>query len=75
VSQATSSTAVSSSVSLLGIAGLRVLSVFEFVDERHVFVETVRDFDACRGAGSGPSRAADMSPRSAIFRLARRRPG
>jgi transposase len=38
-------------VSLLGIAGLRVLAVFEFVDERHVFVETVRDHDACRECG------------------------
>jgi transposase len=51
VSQATSSSASSSSVSLLGIAGLRVLTVFEFVDERHVFVESVRDFDACRVCG------------------------
>ncbi len=51
MSKATSSSAVSSSVSLLGIAGLRVLEVFEFVDERHVFVETVRDYDACRTCG------------------------
>ena len=51
MSQATSSSASSSSVSLLGIAGLRVLEVFEFVDERHVFVETVRDYDACRQCG------------------------
>ena len=49
--KAMSSTAVSSSVSLLGMAGLRVLEVFEFVDERHVFVETVRDHDACRECG------------------------
>ena len=49
--KATSSSSVSSSVSLLGIAGLRVLGVFEFVDERHVFVETVRDFDGCRECG------------------------
>ena len=48
--QATSSSS-SSSVSLLGIAGLRVLGVFEFFDERHVFVETVRDVDACRECG------------------------
>ncbi len=48
--EATSSSS-SSSVLLLGIAGLRVLGVFEFVDERHVFVETVRDCDACRGCG------------------------
>jgi transposase len=41
----------SSSVSLLGIAGLRVLGVFEFADERHVFVETLRDFDGCRDCG------------------------
>jgi transposase len=38
-------------VSLLGIAGLRVLAVFEFVDERHVYVETVRDRDGCRECG------------------------
>jgi hypothetical protein len=31
-------------VSLLGIAGQRVLAVFEFVDEQHVFVETIRDY-------------------------------
>jgi len=49
--QATSSSSSSSSVSLLGIAGLRVLGVFEFVDERHVFIETVRDFDACVECG------------------------
>jgi transposase len=51
VSKATSSSSGSSSVSLLGIAGLRVLGVFEFVDERHVFVETVRDFDVCQECG------------------------
>jgi transposase len=53
VGQATSSSSSSSSssVSLLGLAGLRVLAVFEFVGERHVFVETVRDFDACRACG------------------------
>jgi hypothetical protein len=38
-------------VSLFGIAGLRVLVVLEFVDERHVFVETVRDHDGCRQCG------------------------
>ena len=51
MSKATSSSSGSSSVSLLGIAGLRVLEVFEFVDERHVFVETVRDHDGCRECG------------------------
>ena len=51
VGQATSSSPSSSSVSLLGIDGLRVLDVFEFADERHVFVETVRDHDACRQCG------------------------
>jgi transposase len=51
VGQATSSASSSSSVSLLGIAGLRVLAVFEFVDERHVFMETIRDWDACRSCG------------------------
>ena len=49
--QATSSAAVSSSVSLLGIPGLRVIGVFEFVDERHVFVESVRDFAGCDRCG------------------------
>ena len=39
--KAACSSAVSSSVSLHGIAGLRLLEVFEPVDERHVFVETV----------------------------------
>ncbi len=41
---------------------LRVLAVDEFFDERHVFVESVRDFDACAPwggrqwpASSGPS--------------------
>lgn len=48
--QATSSSS-SSSVSLLGIAGLRVLAVFEFVDDRHVFVETDTGRDACRVCG------------------------
>jgi len=38
-------------VPLLGIAGTWVLGVFEFVDERHVFVETVRDWDACKVCG------------------------
>jgi hypothetical protein len=38
-------------VALLGIAGLRVLAVFEFTDERHVYVETVRDHDASRECG------------------------
>jgi len=51
VGKATSSSSSSSSVSLLGIAGLRVLAVFEFFDERHVFVETVRDWDACGDCG------------------------
>jgi transposase len=50
VGQATSSSA-SSSVSLLGITGLRVLAVFEFVDERHVYIETARHRDACRECG------------------------
>jgi len=38
-------------VSLLGIPGLRVLGVFEFFDERHVFVESVRDFAGCDRCG------------------------
>ena len=46
--QATPSSSVSSSVSRLGIAGLRVLEVFKFADERHVFVETPCDHDVCR---------------------------
>ena len=51
VSKATSSSSVSSSVSLLGIAGLRVLDVFEFANERHVFVETARGRDVCGECG------------------------
>jgi transposase len=38
-------------VSLLGIAGLRVLDVREFVAERHVFVDTPRDVEPCRACG------------------------
>lgn len=41
----------SSEVSLLGIPGMRVLAVFEFTDERHVYVETVTVRDFCRGCG------------------------
>ena len=37
---ATSSCPSSFEVTLLGIPGMRVLAVFEFVDERQVFVET-----------------------------------
>lgn len=48
---ATSSRPSSSEVTLLGMPGMRVLTVFEFVDERHVYVATVADRDFCRGCG------------------------
>jgi transposase len=38
-------------VSLLGIAGLRVLDVWEFAAERHVFVDTPRYREVCRACG------------------------
>lgn len=41
----------SSNVSLLGIAGLRVVWVWEFVDERHVVVETAASVEYCRECG------------------------
>lgn len=41
----------SGEVTLLGIAGLRVMWVWEFVAERHVFVETVPYLEPCRGCG------------------------
>ena len=72
---ATSSCPSSFEVTLLGIPGMRVLAVFEFVDERQVFVETVADRDWCRGWGYGPSLAAVMSWGSGICRLWARRPG
>lgn len=48
---ATSSRPSSSEVSLLGIPGMRVLAVFEFADERHVYVATTVDRDWCRRCG------------------------
>jgi transposase len=42
---------VSKPVSLLGIAGLRVLDVWEFAAERHVFVDTPRYREVCRECG------------------------
>jgi transposase-like protein len=42
---------VSKSVSLLGIPGLRVLDVWEFAAERHVFVDTPRYREVCRECG------------------------
>jgi transposase len=40
-----------SGIALLGIAGLRVIWVWEFVAERHVLVETARRREHCRGCG------------------------
>lgn len=37
--------------SLLGIAGLRVGLVWEFVDERHAVVENAPTLEHCRGCG------------------------
>jgi hypothetical protein len=60
--------------SLLGIARQRVLAVFEFVDEQHVFVETIRDYDGFRECG----QRAVSGGRLVMHvrdRLVRRRPG
>ncbi len=48
---ATSSRPGSSEVTLLGIRGMRVLAVFEFADERHVYVDTTATRVFCRGCG------------------------
>ena len=50
MSQATSFRSLGE-VSLLGIVGLRVGLVWEFVDERHVVVETVPAVEHCRECG------------------------
>lgn len=49
--QATSLSRGSGEVSLLGIAGLRVLLVWEFAEERHVFVETTAAWAVCGECG------------------------
>ena len=60
---------------LLGLPGMRVLAVSEFVDERHVFVETAADRVFCRSRGQRAGRVAGMGSRCVICPPSGRRPG